>query len=413
MPPTSSRHIALWQTTFWGIAAIALSTCLQPCGKVCEIQKEFALLIRSSPIFCFADSLIITFQLAFYTVKKGPKGAMQIVAKCRDQHSVEDQNVTTKPVSWLIYGLLLALAIVQSIKVFALRGIPWTQFFAACYLVSYALNALLNIFGKPPPELNLEDVQLPQREEIVPKTKFIILVSDCTCLVQISLWTVALRPVVPASLLTDWCSAPLHLLTGLIYALPAALISFIPLAVVLTLELAVVLVPPGLLYLCLIFKPLENTPSVLQALSGLFNASPGVVTAALLVPTSCILIVFRCKWPSWILIVLLESDAFESLVIKLFQGGEFADPYLVTLTLIMLTAFFSHIVARVFLFGTLAEKLRLRQLPVTSGIGWASMFLFAADVGFGLLYYSQAYDPTNIYKPLWLENLGRSIHFQL
>ena len=56
-------------------------------------------------------------------------------------------------ISWL----LLAAAVVQAVKLFSCRGLPWTQVFGAIYLVSYLVVEVLNELGhaseaNPPPE---------------------------------------------------------------------------------------------------------------------------------------------------------------------------------------------------------------------------------------------------------------------
>jgi len=85
------------------------------------------------------------------------------------------------------------------------------------------------------------------------------------------------------------------------------------------------------------------------------------------------------------------------------------DPYLVLLTLILLVAFLSYGVARLFMFGVLAKPLRLDQHMFASNLGWSCLFLFGANVVFAILFYSKTFDPLHTSKPKWVENLPRAL----
>jgi hypothetical protein len=77
------------------------------------------------------DILVVWGQIIFYLTRVGPRDAIRIVAKSGQQH---DPDAAEEPTpSSCIVGrcFLLLLAILQPLKLYAQRGIPWTQAFGA------------------------------------------------------------------------------------------------------------------------------------------------------------------------------------------------------------------------------------------------------------------------------------------
>jgi len=199
-PLTSSRE-ASWQTVFGALAAITVNTCLQDSGRVCGTKKEFARLIRTSPIFCLADFLVISFQLLYYSFTDGPKHAVQIVASSREHHSLQLARGTATPILHIVRGVLLVVAVLQSIKLYAIKGIPWTQFFGACFLVHYVITAILGAFGKPPRELDDGIKPLSTRDNALPNIDTTHLLQAAAIILQLALWSIISKPLLPEQLL--------------------------------------------------------------------------------------------------------------------------------------------------------------------------------------------------------------------
>src|SRR5437016_1311011 len=124
-----------WQSAFWALVAIAINTCLQYSGNICEVKSALGILIKSSPLFCLLDSIVVWFQIIYYMTRMKPRAALRHVASSREQHNADQPgNLFVKSIGGC---LLLFLALAQALKLFALKGIPWTQAFGSMFLLSY------------------------------------------------------------------------------------------------------------------------------------------------------------------------------------------------------------------------------------------------------------------------------------
>lgn len=414
IPSRPASQLVSWQSAFWAVATIALNTCLQDSGRTLETTKEFSLLARSSPLFCLADSLIIIGQFAFYTVKKGPKRALKIVASYRDQHPVQLEENVTKPLQFLTRILLALLALIQAVKLYAMQGVPITQVLGTCFLVSYILNAILNVLGKPTPELDTAEDAPPAPNDIVPKKRFTRVVARVCYALQILMWAIADKSALPAVLLNapnttqELCFAPVHILSvflGIPFAfLWTVIFMYGPLFVDGLMFLAPVAAILGLMN----FQPIRTLPTIASALGALLDVSAKTATIA----TGCIvgpilLLVRICKIKFSLFVLAFSDDLTERIFDVVSKVWLVIDPVMVMLFLILLSAAISYGFARLFFFGILADALHLRQFKIASNAGWAYLLLFVGNIGFGLLYYSQVYDPQNTYKPGWTSNLGK------
>jgi len=192
---TGSAQTVSWQSAFWALVAIAANTCLQESGNICEIDAKFGLLIKSSPIFCAVDAVIACGQIIYYLTKVPPREAIRTVASCRQQHSAGAATESTPLPRVVGRCLLLVLALLQALKLYALRGIPWTQAFGTMYLISYGTNALLNILGKPEPDLY--PARPERRGEILPSKRLVHFFAVGAACLQTAMWIVIVGKAVP------------------------------------------------------------------------------------------------------------------------------------------------------------------------------------------------------------------------
>jgi len=412
--PTSPSQVP-WQNAFWALAAIAVNTCLQDCGRVCELPKEFALLLRTSPVYCLLDSLVVIFQLYYYSVMQGPRRAVQIISSCRDQHPIHLAEINDRPVQYIMRGLLAVMAILQAIKLFAMKGILWTQLFGACYLLSYVVNGIINIFGKEPSDLSQETQTLPRRGDVRPSISIIHWISILAYTLQIVIWTVSLEPAVPDRLTSapesaaDFCLLPFHLLTAIVWS-PLVfgwLILFIFAPVMA--DIIISIIPVALGQFVLWMEPIKDVPSLASILGSLFAADPETIAVLCGIALFIGFLMLRiCKLQFWFVALAVDGKGVDAMLGWIIGTAFFKiDPYLVMFTSILLAAFLSYAVARLFMFGVLARPLRLDQHKLASNLGWSCLFLFSANVVFAVLYYSKVYEPQHTYKPKWVENLPR------
>lgn len=403
----TSANTVSWQTAFWALAAIALNTCLQDCGRVCAIQKEFGLLVRSSPIFCLVDTLIIILQWMFFTVTDGPMKAIHIVALSRDQHPPQLVAEDTRPAQFVARGILVTLAVIQSIKLFVLTGIPWTQFFGACYLLSYLVNTLLNVFGQP--RSKVEAVALPQRGSMLLDRKVIAKAANMAAIAQLVVWIASLTKVLPDDDLESWDNVGilLHFTALLLTATPMLLIFAVVSTILLLVDVAIVLGPAGiLLYLCYI-QARREWPSLVELTSSALSVAEDTAAIGLSALFGSISLTLHIYFYPFSVLDVVLSPLMDAQGHRIPAIAEGVHPYAVVFLFISISAFVGHLVARVFFFGSLAEKLHLRQLSIASYTGTACLYLFAANVAFALVYFTKGYDSENTQKPGWTDNLGK------
>lgn len=406
---TTSASTVSWQTAFWTLVAIALNTCLQECGQVCGIKREFSILLRSSPIFCLTDTVVICVQLLYFAPRAGVRQAIEIIAASRNQRNFERAYQEPRLVNYITRGILLSAALTQSIKLFILRGVPWTQFFGASYLSSYCLNAILNVFGNPTVfENNLGAPEPYPREQLFFRKRVINPAAKLAPVLQIIAWMVALRSVLPEDGLfsSGLCGILLHLPGMLLYLTPLMIIWAFALATVSCLDFIIMFGPGAILFSLFFVHPRPGWQSVLDLISSLLDVSEDTAiigTGTFLAIAS--LLLHLCLYPFMICSAVAERLApLTVLVLNLFDQF---DPYGVTLSFILIAAGTSYLLSRIILFGSLARRLRLTSLGMTNDLGCACLFLFMANVTFALLYFTLGYDPDGTYKPHWTENLGR------
>ena len=151
----SAASTVQWQSAFWSIAAIALNTIVQRAGQVVRLPSKYAIALRSSPFFCLIDTFNILHDFIKCSRYMSLRQAISYIADHRhhDEDQEDELSVSQRFISWLS----LATAVVQAVKLFSCRGLPWTQVFGAIYLVSYLVVEVLNELGhaseaNPPPE---------------------------------------------------------------------------------------------------------------------------------------------------------------------------------------------------------------------------------------------------------------------
>jgi hypothetical protein len=136
-------------SAFGALAALALNCMLQPCGSVCGFPPRLRTYLRSSPFVCAADSVATITRFSVYLLHGvSPTRAARAIFALRFQNpdisELDGLQALEQQASLRIFAFVIGL-LLQTIKIFACGGIPWTQSVAAAYLTSYLLLEILNI----------------------------------------------------------------------------------------------------------------------------------------------------------------------------------------------------------------------------------------------------------------------------
>ncbi|KAJ9605094.1 hypothetical protein H2200_010484 [Cladophialophora chaetospira] len=415
--PTSSpnNHTISWQTAFWALIAIAINTCLQHSGSVCDIDASLAIFVRSSPIFCVVDTIIVWCQTAYYTKQKGIHGALRLVAASRKQHEHQENRGSLSAARIMTGSIVLLVALLQSVKLFAFQGLPWTQTFAAMYLFTYLTTAALNFFGQPAESADTTLELGVRRGDIAPPPRLSHLMAIISAALQGSLWIFVITKAIPA----DWLESVNQCLLIPGYGLKIILLSMIiPLAtfvsslayVTLGLLDAAILLGPGLSLVAAVTMVIKSlTPDFGVWLSDLFGLNvetfakgSGTIVIAIIASTQYCFLGF-----------VVSSRTFEhvsDLITPLFDIWEIQNGSFEATAALWLTAFSSYVLFRLVFIGKVARALGLSKLKIASTHGWAALFLFHANLGLTILYYAYVYQPETTYQPSWTKNLGRRLH---
>lgn len=410
---TGSAQTVNWQSAFWALVTIAANTCLQESGNICEIDAKFGLFIKSSPIFCGVDAVIACGQIIYYLTKVPPREAIRTVASCRQQHSADAATESTPLPRVVGRCLLLVLALLQALKLYVLRGIPWTQAFGTMYLISYGTNALLNILGRPEPDPY--PARPERRGEILPSKRLVHFFAVVAACLQTAMWIVIVGKAVPdkwlASLRLRKCGWPVDLATLLPF-LPLLLYFQILTYGAFVIDCLLVFLPPILVIG--VINALTNAclPSLPDSVANLFGCEvltlrvtvATLVTAMPLTASICLFGAF----PVFIALFTGNSTPLHPLSV-IFDHWDKYTPFGFATLVLIFVAMASHFLYRILCMGSLARRIGIANCSVSSNSGWSYVFTFTANFALAMLYYGYVYSPHGTSKPDWLNNLPRKM----
>jgi hypothetical protein len=412
--PTGSTRTVHWQSAFWALAAIAANSCLQESGNICEIRAKFGLFVKSSPVFCAVDAVVVWGQIIYYLTRFSPRVALRIVARSREQHSTGAPEESTSLPRIVGRCLLLLLALLQALKLYALRGIPWTQAFGTMYLLSYATNALLNVFGKPQTSEHLAQPDM-RRGDILPSKELVHFFAVVAACLQIAIWAIVLRAAVPdqwlTALKTRRCGWPVNLVT-LILFMPHMVCVFILEIGSFAVDLSILFLPPGLVVTAVYVLVDACLPSLSDFVAGAFGCSVKALryTTTILVVVIALFVEICFLGPFPVTTAFLFSK--KSILVPLVRFSDHWDrytPYGFVLLALIVAAMISHFLYRALFMGSMARKIGITRYDMSSNLGWACLFMFLTNLALALLYYGHVYTSEGTLKPPWTENLGRII----
>lgn len=152
-PSIAPASTVSWQSAFWALVPLALNSMSQPSGMVCEFPSKFNFVLRSSPIICLLDALLVLARLAWYTaVLKSPSAAVQRIIRRRFQDikdEAEENSLASlrrnTPFRLCLFNLG---ALPQIVKLYALRGLPWTKVWGSMFFGSSIAVELIVLISR-------------------------------------------------------------------------------------------------------------------------------------------------------------------------------------------------------------------------------------------------------------------------
>ena len=164
----SSNEIS-WQSAFWSLPPLAINSMMQPLGRCGfeDYDPSLRTYLRSSPIVCAFDAVTIIIRFGIYGWRglSAPAAAKKIIS-ARNK-SIEDTEVggirSLEKIPFLRWLVFVLGVLPQVIKLWACSGLPWTEVWGCCYIVSFFIVEGTNILAKIHAENPAEDHHLEKR----------------------------------------------------------------------------------------------------------------------------------------------------------------------------------------------------------------------------------------------------------
>ncbi|KAF5227208.1 hypothetical protein FANTH_14827 [Fusarium anthophilum] len=144
-PIITSSEAVSWPSLFWGLVPFAINSMTQPAGIVCGADANVEFLLRSSPVICILDAVLILIRLAYEWHTKSFRQAHDYIISSRFQsemyivfkQSKKNKTELTGRNDTYVRAVIFILTLSQFIKIFAFGGITWTKIIAGLYLGSF------------------------------------------------------------------------------------------------------------------------------------------------------------------------------------------------------------------------------------------------------------------------------------
>jgi len=184
-------------SAIWAIAALSLNTAYQPAGRILEYAPTHSRALRTSPVVCLADSIVIIISfLNLLFQGHGLRQNARVVLYLRSHPVGTDPKTEAKvgPLGFRGQVLFLA-ALPQMVKVSALQGVPWIQASCLTYSLAFLTVELLKLLAGKDLEDFDHNIHRPIRIE-----RFTSVLGITTAIGQTMLWSYALAAVLHPSI---------------------------------------------------------------------------------------------------------------------------------------------------------------------------------------------------------------------
>ena len=139
-----ANQVVSWRSAYWALVGLALNTFVQSPGTVLAFPEQSGRSLRTSPIICIVDTILILFKyLAFRRLGMNHVDTARFIIRKRFSER-ELQDTAGRPErTWFFKTVILFGALSQAIKLLGMRGIIATQVIGMVYFVSYAAIEVL------------------------------------------------------------------------------------------------------------------------------------------------------------------------------------------------------------------------------------------------------------------------------
>lgn len=187
-----------WQSIFWALVPLALNTMIQSTGQIVSLPKQYALMLRNSPIVCIVDCVLMLITLIHFMWQGSSiSTAVHLLTVSRFQGSTDTiirdntlAGLLENP--WLRLFLFVGGTLPQTIKLYGFHGVPWTKALASMYLIPILIFEVIAFIDRGNQN---EDLPLPQDEPLAQESiHHDVLISvaqifGCLAIaMQVSLW---------------------------------------------------------------------------------------------------------------------------------------------------------------------------------------------------------------------------------
>ncbi|KAH7400133.1 hypothetical protein BKA64DRAFT_707818 [Cadophora sp. MPI-SDFR-AT-0126] len=164
-PVDQTNRIGIpWQTIFWTLVPLAISSMSQPGGRISGLPSRYRTYLRCSPVLCAADTLSIFTNLTtlcFYQ-KYSFTEAVAITLQARLNNDLQEEATemdvideyneiegiqSLENMTWLRWLWFILGTLPPAIKFLAMGGILWEQAWGLMFLTSWTINEGLMIFA--------------------------------------------------------------------------------------------------------------------------------------------------------------------------------------------------------------------------------------------------------------------------
>lgn len=143
LPPPSTQVVP-WYSILWALVAFALNSMNQPAGCVVGCTTNVSFMLRSSPIVCALDTLMLLAGLIYYRCcSPSLEDAHIRLLHLRFQ---DDETLDAKPTAqtgrlarWCAFALLLS----QVVKLLSYHGLLWSKIIAGHFVLSFIISEVI------------------------------------------------------------------------------------------------------------------------------------------------------------------------------------------------------------------------------------------------------------------------------
>ena len=112
----------------------------QPAGLVLGTPSKHGYLLRVSPIVCAGDALHSLISLVYYTIYfRSLSAAVDLVTKRRFHESEDSEIARLQQSRGLRLAVLVFGALPQTLKLYGMKGVPWTTVWGSLYIGSFVV----------------------------------------------------------------------------------------------------------------------------------------------------------------------------------------------------------------------------------------------------------------------------------